>query len=81
VLGCYYLTAEQPGEVGEGKGFSNPLEVFRAYAERSRDPRRYACACRPGQLHEEQGAAARARSKDRSADLAAMTPEERRRTS
>lgn len=31
VLGSYYLTAERPGEKGEGKYFSNPNEAVLAY--------------------------------------------------
>ncbi|NOZ21592.1 MAG: DNA-directed RNA polymerase subunit beta', partial [Planctomycetes bacterium] len=34
VLGCYYLTAEMPGEPGEGKIFSSGNEVIAAYAHR-----------------------------------------------
>jgi len=32
VMGCYYLTADRPGEPGEGKVFSSVQEVLLAYA-------------------------------------------------
>jgi DNA-directed RNA polymerase subunit beta' len=78
VLGCYYLTAEQPGEVGEGKGFSNPLEVFRAYAERKIGIHaRVRVRLPANKLLKNKGGGETYTIKDRSADLAAMTPEER----
>ncbi|MCB9897127.1 MAG: DNA-directed RNA polymerase subunit beta' [Planctomycetes bacterium] len=33
VLGCFYVTTERDGEVGEGKCFADEQEVFRAYAD------------------------------------------------
>jgi DNA-directed RNA polymerase subunit beta' len=33
VLGCFYLTVERFGEIGEGMVFANEREVFRAYAD------------------------------------------------
>jgi len=33
VLGCYFLTLERPGEIGEGKVFSGADEVWMAYSE------------------------------------------------
>ncbi len=33
VLGCYYLTTEKDGELGNGMSFTGPTEVFRAYDE------------------------------------------------
>jgi DNA-directed RNA polymerase subunit beta' len=32
VLGCYFLSLSRPGELGEGKTFSSPDEVWMAYA-------------------------------------------------
>ncbi len=32
VLGCYYLTLERPGDVGEGKFFSSPEDALAAHA-------------------------------------------------
>jgi DNA-directed RNA polymerase subunit beta' len=34
VLGCYYLTKEKPGDLGEGKVFSDPEEVIIAYLDK-----------------------------------------------
>jgi DNA-directed RNA polymerase subunit beta' len=34
VLGCYYLTKERPGDMGEGKIFSSPDEVIAAHDAR-----------------------------------------------
>ncbi len=31
VLGCYYLTLSRPGDKGEGKTFSDPLDAYGAY--------------------------------------------------
>ena len=31
VLGCYYMTRERPGALGEGMRFSNPSEVCLAF--------------------------------------------------
>jgi len=32
VLGCYFLTLARPGELGEGKAFASPDEVWMAYS-------------------------------------------------
>ena len=34
VLGCYYLTAQQDAQLGEGFSFSGPREVFRSYSDK-----------------------------------------------
>ena len=31
VLGCYYLTLNRPGGLGEGKLFADPLDAYAAY--------------------------------------------------
>ncbi len=78
VLGCHYLTAELEGQHGAGKVFTSDLEVFRAYADGKVSLHaKIKVRLAAGTLVRPTGTSDNLTVRNRTAELAALTPEER----
>jgi DNA-directed RNA polymerase subunit beta' len=78
VLGCHYVSAELEGQLGQGMAFHSPDEVFRAYGDRKAAIHAKIKVRLPdGSLIRQKSGMPPLTVKNRTKELAAMSPEDR----